>query len=165
MMFRLRELIVAGCLVPALFGFPVTARAQSQAQSQNAVSGERQTDEPVLREYRGIKIGMTLDAVHQKLGDPKEKSDRLDIYTFSDSETAQIYYDESKKVMAIAVIYTGRDNNAPTAKAVLGTDVQPRPDGSAYLMIRYPKAGYWVSYSRTAGEEPIVTVTMQRMVP
>jgi hypothetical protein len=26
----------------------------------------------------------------------------------------------------------------------------------------YPKAGYWVAYSRTAGDEPLTIITMQR---
>ncbi len=158
------KLSVIGRLSPALLVVLLCA-ISAQAQGATASFEERQAEDPVLREYRGVKIGMTASEVRQKLGTPKEKGDRLDLYQFSDNETAQIYYDDAKKVMAIAVIYTGRDSNAPSAKAVLGTEVQARADGSAYLMIRYPKAGYWVSYSRTAGDEPIVTVTMQRLTP
>jgi hypothetical protein len=29
--------------------------------------------------------------------------------------------------------------------------------------VRYPKAGFWVSYSRTAGDTPIVTIQIQKM--
>jgi hypothetical protein len=32
-----------------------------------------------------------------------------------------------------------------------------------YELKRYPSAGYWVAYSRTAGKNPIITVTMQKM--
>ena len=52
---------------------------------------------------------------------------------------------------------------APAPKSVFGSDVAPKADGSIYRMVRYPKAGYWVSYSRTAGADPMVTVTMQKM--
>ena len=31
-----------------------------------------------------------------------------------------------------------------------------------YKMVSYPKAGYWVAYSRTAGDEPLTIITMQR---
>ena len=34
---------------------------------------------------------------------------------------------------------------------------------SKHKLVRYPKAGCWVSYSRTAGDTPIVTVTIQKM--
>jgi len=163
-MSRIYKLSAIGHLLPALL---VALSCAVAAQAQGAASSfeERQSEDPVLREYRGVKIGMNASEVRQKLGDPKEKSDRLDLYQFSDNEMAQIYYDDAKKVMAVAVIYTGRNSNAPSAKAVLGREVQARADGSAHLMIRYPKAGYWVSYSRTAGDEPIVTVTMQRLNP
>jgi hypothetical protein len=45
----------------------------------------------------------------------------------------------------------------------MGDELEARPDGSLYKLVRYPKAGYWVSYSRTAGNSPIVSVTMQKM--
>ena len=53
--------------------------------------------------------------------------------------------------------------NIPTCKDVLGADEQAKPDGSLYKMMRYPKAGYWVSYSRTAGNSPTITITMQKI--
>jgi hypothetical protein len=46
---------------------------------------------------------------------------------------------------------------------VLGTELQAKPDGSMYQLNRYPEAGYWVSYNRTAGDKPIITITMQKM--
>jgi hypothetical protein len=47
--------------------------------------------------------------------------------------------------------------------AVLGTEIETKEDGSMHQLIRYPEAGYWVSYNRTAGESPLVLVTMQRI--
>jgi hypothetical protein len=46
---------------------------------------------------------------------------------------------------------------------VLGVELQAKPDGSMYELKRYPDAGYWVSYNRTAGDKPIVTITMQKI--
>jgi len=51
----------------------------------------------------------------------------------------------------------------PTARDVLGTDAEAKADGSQYKLLRYPKAGYWVSYSRTAGSTPTTTVTLQKI--
>ena len=43
--------------------------------------------------------------------------------------------------------------------------VAPAADGSVYKMVRYEGAGYFVVYSRPAGEAPpLVTVTMQKLV-
>ncbi len=40
--------------------------------------------------------------------------------------------------------------------------MEAKPDGSAYKLVTYPRAGYWVAYSRTAGDEPLTIITMQR---
>ena len=31
--------------------------------------------------------------------------------------------------------------------------------------MRFPKAGYWVSYMRTAGDAPMTIITMQKIDP
>ena len=54
-------------------------------------------------------------------------------------------------------------NGVPTAKDVLGADAETKADGSIHKVMRFPKAGFWVSYSRTAGNEPTVTITMQKI--
>jgi hypothetical protein len=46
---------------------------------------------------------------------------------------------------------------------VLGAEAGAKTDGSIYKLLRYPKAGYWVSYSRTAGSSPTTTITMQKI--
>ena len=56
----------------------------------------------------------------------------------------------------------GDNSNAPSP-AALGTELQTKADGSMYQLNRHPEAGYWVSYNRTAGDKPIVTITMQKM--
>lgn len=53
--------------------------------------------------------------------------------------------------------------SAPTPEAVLGTGIEAKPDGTLYKLVQYPEAGYWVAYSRTAGNEPLTVITMQAM--
>jgi outer membrane protein assembly factor BamE (lipoprotein component of BamABCDE complex) len=132
--------------------------AHPRAASAQTVKG----DKPVYHDYKGVELSMTQDEVRKKLGSPKDKDDTQDFYIFSDKETAQVFY-QQKKVFAVSVSYTGNNAGAPEAKAVLGADVQPAADGRIYKMVRYPDAGFWVSYSRIAGEEPMVTVTMQKL--
>lgn len=120
---------------------------------------------PVFTEYRGVRIGMKADEVRAKLEGLKHSPDSadLDFLIFSERESAQIHYDEEGKVTAVSIDYFGNNVNAPTAIAVLGTAIEPRADGSLYQLKRYPEAGYWVSYYRTAGDKPLVTVTMQKL--
>ena len=45
----------------------------------------------------------------------------------------------------------------------MGAELDTRPDGSVYKIIRYESLGFWVSYNRTAGPNFIVTVTIQKI--
>jgi hypothetical protein len=139
-------------LLPAFFLAVSVSNAQTSATS-NA---------PVFKDYRGIKIGMSVEEARSKW-DRLKKGDGQDFLVFSEHESAQIYYDASGKVTAISIDYFGNNNGAPTPEAVLGVGIQAKPDGSMYQLNRYPEAGFWVSYNRTAGDKPIVTITMQKM--
>lgn len=137
-----------------------TAMAQTTAPK---ISGAPD-DKPVFIDYRGIQIGWVADEVRKKLGTPADKGDEQDFYVFNEKETCQVLYDKTtKKVTAISVDFMNGATSVITPQQVFGSDVETKPDGSKYKIVRYPKAGYWVSYSRTAGDTPIVTITMQKM--
>jgi hypothetical protein len=127
------------------------------------VSQTPETNVPVLKDYRGVQIGMSVDDVRKRLSGVKDGGPGQDFFSYSERESAQIYYDSNRKVMAISVDYFGGDSNAPLPPAVLGENLQAKPDGSMYQLKRYPDAGYWVSYNRTAGDKPVVTITIQKI--
>lgn len=135
---------------------PATATASSQAPSatQPALT-------PTYREFKGVRLGMSADEVRRKLGKPKEDGQGQDFFVFSDKERARVYYDSAQKATAIITTFIGKASDAPTPEAVLGQTIQPKTDGSLYELVRYPDAGYWVAYSRTAGDEPLTIITMQ----
>jgi hypothetical protein len=123
---------------------------------------EKNADKPLYLDYKGIRIDMEASEVRKKLGDPADKSDAQDFFVFSDKESAQVYYTKGK-VTAVSVNYVGDNSGAPLPKVVLGTDIEAKADGAMHKMVRYPTAGYWVSYNRTGGDDPLVTVTMQKI--
>jgi hypothetical protein len=136
------------------------------AKSSTPVSGANNdvaANIPVFTDYRGVRIGMSAKEVRAKLDNLKDVGPAQDFFVFSEGESAQIYYDKHRNVTAISVDYFGGDSNAPLPNAVLGVELQAKPDGSMYQLKRYPEAGYWVSYNRTAGDKPIVTITMQKI--
>jgi hypothetical protein len=154
--FKLSKVLLPLAAVLCLSIFHAAAYAQTTKTSAKE-------DEPCFSDYRGVAIGMSIDDARKKLGEPKEKADEMDIFNFGDKESAQIYYDKkSMKVTAISVDYLG-ETGAPECKKVTGGDAVTRADGSKFKLVRYQKYGYWVSYNRTAGNTPIVTVTMQKM--
>jgi hypothetical protein len=74
-----------------------------------------------------------------------------------------ISYDSSHKVAVITVTYLENATTAPPPKDVLGIDLETKGDGSGYKLIRYPKSGYSVSYSRTAGDSVMITIAMKKL--
>jgi hypothetical protein len=134
----------------------------TQAQRKAATPGGEQ-DSAVFKAYRGVQLGMTADEVRKKLGSPKDKGDEQDFFVFSDNESAQVVYDPGHKVITISADYLATDASVPTAKQVLGSELDAKPDGSVYRMVRYPKAGYWLSYNRTGGASPMTSITLQKI--
>jgi hypothetical protein len=141
-----------------------TIAGVSQAQTPKKGLAANPADDPVFHDYRGVKIGWLADEVRKKLGSPANKGEEQDFYMFGEKETCQVLYDKGQ-VTAISVDFMSGAKEIITPEQVFGADVEAKPDGSKYKLVRYPKAGYWVSYSRTAGDTPIITVTIQKLPP
>lgn len=138
-----------------LLAFAALCLAASAARAQD-------DKQPPFHEYKGVTIGMTTDDARQKLGSPADKSDAQDVYNFGDNESAMVYYDGGK-VSAIALMFMNGAKAAPAPKLIFGSDIEAKPDGSLYKMVRYEKAGYFVAYTRTPGDSPMVTITIQKI--
>lgn len=146
-------LIAAACVL--------LASGSANAQRKPGAQG---TDEPpAFHEYRGVQLGMTTADVRKKLGDPKVKSAEEDFFIFNETETAQVVYDKTQKVVAISADFMSPNRAAPSAKEVFGAEIEAKADGSIHKLVRFPKAGYWLSYNRTSGAEPVVTITLQKL--
>ncbi len=144
-----------------VISFMIAGVTQAQTTQKRALAPE---DDPVFHEYRGVKIGWLADEVRKKLGNPANKGEEQDFYMFGEKETAQVLYDKGQ-VTAISVDFMNGAKEIITPQQVFGGEIEAKPDGSKYKLVRYPKAGYWVSYSRTAGNTPIITVTIQKLPP
>lgn len=154
-------LVLKRVLLLAITLFLANAAA---AQTTRTTPGAGKDDGPVFQEYRGVQIGWLADDVRKKLGDPAAKGDEQDYFVFGEKERAQILYD--KKTRMVTTISVDFNSDAPavlTPQQVFGADIESKADGSKHRLVRYPKAGYWVSYSRTAGDAPIITITLQKM--
>lgn len=132
----------------------IVARGQAPSVKQQAL-----VQQPVYREYRGIRLGMMATEVRAKLGDPAFKSDEQDFFVFSTNETAQIVYDATRKVITISTDYTG-GVGAPDYKTVVGEGLLQRPDGSVFRMVMNDSERFWVSYNKSAAMVPTVTITI-----
>jgi hypothetical protein len=63
-------------------------------------------------------------------------------------------------VTCISTDYLG-GVGAPDYRTVVGTELETRPNGSKYKMVRYESDSFWVSYNQSGTTVPMVTVTIQ----
>ena len=146
------------CAITILLFAGASAHAQKARANPAALPAAQQ---PLFSEYKGIRLGMTAQEVRTKLGAPTLKADDQDYYMFSDTESAQFAYDKTLKVVTISIDYAGA--GAPDYRNVVGASIDQREDGSFYKLVRYEAQHFWVSYCRTAGSPPIVTITIQKI--
>jgi hypothetical protein len=162
------ELAFRGFLI-FVFGLAVFGQSEQTSQNVTPKKSDSATEKPILQpvftSYKGLSIGATRDLVKEKLGKPKIEDEDGFYFIPHKDEQVQIRLDENKKVSVIAVTYSENHENTPKYEEVFGKDVAlvTKPDGSVYNLIRYPSAGIWIAYSKTTGEEPTVTVTIQKL--
>ena len=153
-------LVIFALLVIACAGLLMSANAQ---KARPASTAEPVGQQPLYGDYRGVRLGMTPQEVRANLGNPVLKDEELDYFVFADNVTAQVAYDGAHKAKAISVDFPG-GVGAPDYKAVVGSELTTRPDGSMFKLVRYESLGFWVSYNRSAGTTVIVTVTIQKIL-
>lgn len=85
-----------------LLGAAISALALVAPDTLGQKRGE-DPDKPLYQEYRGIQLGMAADEVRKKLGNPTDKGDEQDFFMLNDAESAQIFYDKTKKGSASPV--------------------------------------------------------------
>lgn len=152
-------LFVLGVILLLLLG--AIASGQTKTEAKKAAMEHSQVQQPLYKEYRGVRLGMTAAETRAKLGVPAMMSDEQDFYAFSANETAQIVYTDQKVVM-ISTDYMG-GVGAPDYKSVVGEGLQQKPDGSVFKMTIYDSERFWVTYNKSAAAVPVVTITIGKM--
>lgn len=155
------RLTLFGCV--AAFALLAATSADAQRSKGSITNNTPEEGQPAFHEFRGVHIGMAADDARKKLGTPRDKSAEQDLYVFNDNEAVQLYYDKTGAVTAISVDFMSGASGIPTSKDIFGSESEAKSDGSIFKRVDYPKAGYWISYSRTAGSDPTITITIQRI--
>ena len=138
----------------------IVAKGQSATQPTTA-KAHALVQQPLYKEYRGVRLGMTAAETRAKLGEPALKSDEQDFYVLSANETVQIAY-IAQKVVTISTDYLG-GVGAPDYKSVVGEGLLEKPDGSLFRMVMYNSERFWVTYNKSASAVPLVTITIGTM--
>jgi hypothetical protein len=150
-------------VIAVAVAFIIVNAQKARSPNGNAFSDSTTTQQPLVTDYRGVRIGMTADEVQAKFGKGM-RIDEQEFFVFNERETLQIAYDKTNKVMGISVDFLG-GVGAPDYRMVVGPDITVRPDGSMYKMVRYDQLGFWVSYNRTSNHSVLmVTITIQKFL-
>ena len=161
---RISFCIVLLGLFGAIMGSNLNIQAQkSTSKTASSVSKSTAVQQPPYSEYKGVRIGMTTDEVRGKLGQPTQVVEDLDFYVITEAESVQVFYDTAHKVTAISIDHVGTQG-ALDPKGIVGADIEVRPDGSMYKLVRYDHLGFWVSFNRTSGAVPTTSVTIQKIL-
>ena len=160
-------LVASGTLVAASTSPAQTVDSNLQAsKTEKPVTQAAKPDAsmPVLKEYKQLAIGMTADDVEEKWGKAKVKDKDGFLYELTDSQTAQVRIDPEKKVSAIAIMFM-KKAEAPSLVEIFGEGAKPdtEQNGTVYKLVRYPQAGYWISYYAGAGDDAMATLTIQKL--
>ena len=136
---------------------PVPANQPKPAAPAATAAKAIQT--PAMTEFRKAGIGTTAADLKQAWGKPEVEDKTGFIYQFSDKEMAQVALDGDQKVDTIAVTFQD-GAGAPKPEDVFGPGekIERKGGGGVFHMVRYPEAGYWVSYfSQGDGKAVIIT--------
>jgi len=159
-------LMITGSLVfwrPALA--PLLAQQKETRISESAVAETIAAASPkdlkVMREFRGISLGMKRNAVRDALGKPEISELGKDRFKLGGDDRITIHYDNDD--VKVIQLYFFKSNKSPKWADVVGnTEVEQRTDGSKLARVDIPEEKFWVSmYESKSGD--VITVNISRL--
>jgi hypothetical protein len=133
--------------------------ATTQQEGQTAVISAAPKEIKVMREFRGIKLGMKRDEVRDALGKPELSDKSQDNFKIGGDDRLTAHYDKDS-VKAIQ-LYFLESKKAPNWVDVVGdTEIEQRPDGSKVTRAEVSEEDFWVSmYQNKSGDVTIITIS------
>lgn len=126
----------------------------------NAIALSATMQKKVMREFRGVSLGMKLEDVHTKLGNPESKTEASEDYKIGGDDTMTVYYDGGA-VKTIQLLFA-EPKNAPAWTEVIGNaEVKTHDNGSKTARIEVAEEKFWISmYQNKSGT--MITITISR---
>jgi hypothetical protein len=151
----LSALVLCGAL--ALFAqTPAPAESQQPQQPQTALQSL-----PLMREYRGVKLGMNRDAVKAAMGKTTRAGTDWDEFKLGGGDLMTVRYDSQKVVKTIQLYFTD-PAHAPKWNEVVGdAEILKKPTGSKYARAENKEENFWVTMFQS-NTGAVTTVTLSR---
>ncbi|MCI0336230.1 MAG: hypothetical protein L0226_01520 [Acidobacteria bacterium] len=113
----------------------------------------------VMREYKGVKLGMKREQVKVALGNPTNSSENSEDYSLTGDDTMTVHY-ENGEVKAIQLAFLD-PKNAPAWKDVVGdAEVNQMENGAKHARKVVSGENFWVSiYQSKDGTTTRITIS------
>jgi hypothetical protein len=142
------------------FCLPGLALGQTSQSDQAPASQAGQAPPKVMREYQGIKLGMTDAEVRAAVGKPKTDNKDRDAYELKDDGSLTVHYDGGK-VKAIQ-LYFANAKNAPLWSEVVGdAEIVHNENGSKYARVVVAEEQFWVAMFQNK-DQSMTTITISQ---
>ncbi len=114
----------------------------------------------VLREYKGVKLGLKREQVHAALGQPESGNEASEDFKLTGEDTMTVRY-ENGEVKAIQLAFQ-EAKNAPAWKDVVGeAEVMELPNGAKTARKVLSEEKFWVSIYQNK-DATLIRITISR---
>jgi hypothetical protein len=154
-----RFLVILFALVscPALFAqTPATAEPQRPQQPQAAPQTL-----PLMREYRGVKLGMNRDAVKAAMGKTAQSATDWDEFKLGGGDLMTVRYDDKNVVKTIQLYFTNPARAPKWTEVVGDAEIQEQPTGSKHARAVNKEENFWATMFQSKSGD-VTTVTLSR---
>lgn len=160
-MNRLVKIVLVLALASILTLCAQSVRSDWTSQ-QSATQDPPAAPVKVMREYKGVKLGLTREQVHAAMGKPANTSENTEDYNLTGEDTITVHY-EKGEVKAIQLAFLD-PKNAPAWKDVVGdsAEVTQLDNGAKHARTMVSEEKFWVSiYQSKDGMTTRITISRQ----
>jgi len=132
----------------------------ANAPSQSPSKDKSTQSVKVIREYKGVKLGMKRDQVRATMGKPENNTDTSDDFKLTGDDTMTVHY-ENDEVRAIQLAFLD-PKNAPAWNDVVGdAEVNQTDSGAKHARKVVQGENFWVSIYQSK-DGMITRITISR---
>ncbi|MEP7337660.1 MAG: hypothetical protein ABI977_07925 [Acidobacteriota bacterium] len=113
-----------------------------------------------MREYRGVRLGMTDAEVRAAVGKPKTDSKDRDEYELKDDGSLTIHYDNGQ-VKAIQLYFANPKNAPPWPEVIGDAEIVQNENGSKHARVVVSEEHFWVTMFQNK-DQSMTTITISR---
>jgi hypothetical protein len=140
-----------------------TSRSRvTQQEGRTTIVSASPKETKVMREYRGIKLGMKRDELLDALGKPELSGKGQDTFKIGGDDQLTAHYDNDG--VKVIQLYFFESKQVPNWTDVVGdTEIKQRQDGSKFARVEVTEEKFWVSmFQGKSGD--VTTITISRSV-